>query len=93
MVVMAASMDSHRPDRVPGLIPARRPAMDRSWHGEPPQITSTGSTDFQSMAVTSPRLGMSGWWASRIVHGPGSTSDTQETRPPVTDCTPMSSPP
>ena len=44
MVAMASRMDSHRLERVPGVMPARRPAMLRSWQGEPPLMMSTGST-------------------------------------------------
>ena len=51
---MASHMDAHSPERVPALMPLRAPAMDTSWQGEPPQITSTGSTCDQSTAVTSP---------------------------------------
>ena len=60
MTAMASRMDSHRLERVPGVMPARRPAMLRSWQGEPPLMMSTGSTVAQSMRVMSPRLGASG---------------------------------
>ena len=57
---MASRMDSHRLERVPGVMPARRPAMLRSWQGEPPLMMSTGSTVDQSTLVMSPKLGASG---------------------------------
>ncbi len=37
-----------------------RPTVDTSWQGNPPQITSTGSTAFQSIVVMSPRFGTPG---------------------------------
>ncbi|KRC37497.1 hypothetical protein ASE15_05130 [Oerskovia sp. Root22] len=54
MVSMASHMDAHRPDRVPAFMPARFPAWDRSWQGEPPVMMSTGSTSAQLILVTSP---------------------------------------
>ncbi len=91
----ASSIDSHRADRVPSLIPARRPAVLKSWHGEPPQMTSTGSTWVQSTFVMSPRFGTPGHLTSASRHGPGSTSHTHETdvSPPSAMRTPSSSPP
>jgi hypothetical protein len=44
IAVIAWNMDSHRPERVSLVMPARAPASERSVQGEPPQITSTGST-------------------------------------------------
>lgn len=60
MMSMASHMDAHRPDRVPAFMPARLPACDRSWQGDPPVMTSTFGTECQSTLVTSPRLGTSG---------------------------------
>ena len=60
MAAMASRMEAHRLDRVPSVMPARRPAWLRSWQGEPPLMMSTGSTVDQSTAVMSPRLGASG---------------------------------
>ena len=50
---MASRMATHRLERVPSVFPARRPAAERSWQGEPPVMMSTGSTADQSTAVTS----------------------------------------
>src|SRR5699024_5570178 len=44
MMSMASHMDAQRPDRVPSFMPARLPACERSWQGEPPVMMSTGST-------------------------------------------------
>ena len=60
MVAMASRMEAHRLDRVPSVMPARRPAWLRSWHGDPPVMMSTGSTAAQSTRVMSPRLGTPG---------------------------------
>lgn len=57
---MASHMDAHRPERVPAFMPARLPAWDRSWQGEPPVMTSTRGTVVQLILVTSPRLGTLG---------------------------------
>lgn len=90
---MARAMCSHSPERVPGPRPLRLPAWDTSWQGNPPVSTSTGSTEAQSTAVTSPRLGTPGqWWASTF-DAAGSTSACQATVPPSTACAPISSPP
>lgn len=45
---------SHRPERVPGFMPSRFPAWERSWHGNPPHSTSTRGRVDQSMAAMSP---------------------------------------
>ena len=60
MVAMASRMDTHKLERVPSVMPARRPAWLRSWQGEPPLMMSTRGTVAQSMLVMSPRLGASG---------------------------------
>lgn len=60
MMSMASHMDAHSPERVPDFMPARLPACERSWHGDPPVMTSTGSTADQSSLVTSPRFGACG---------------------------------
>ncbi|OJX69347.1 MAG: hypothetical protein BGO94_12520 [Micrococcales bacterium 72-143] len=57
---IAVAICAHRPERVPGARPARLPTVETSWQGNPPQITSTGSTCRQSTWVMSPRLGMPG---------------------------------
>lgn len=57
MMSMASHMDAQSPERVPGRIPSRFPAWDRSWQGDPPVMTSTGSTAVQSTVVMSPRFG------------------------------------
>lgn len=38
MVSIASHIDAHRPERVPALMPARFPAWERSWQGEPPGL-------------------------------------------------------
>lgn len=92
--VIAWNIDFHSPERVSLDMPARAPASERSVQGEPPQITSTGSTWLQSMRVMSPRLGTSGWWWARMAWGPGSMSLTQARRAgPRASCTPSSRPP
>ena len=44
----------NRPDRSPAR-PARFPATERSWHGEPPVITSTTGTSYPLIFVISPK--------------------------------------
>ena len=53
MVSIAVRIAPHRFERVPSVMPARRPARDTSWQGNPPVMMSTGSTAAQSTAVTS----------------------------------------
>ena len=53
MVSMAERIAPHRFERVPSVMPARRPARLTSWQGKPPAMMSTGSTSAQSTAVTS----------------------------------------
>ena len=93
MMSMASHIDAHRPERVPGFMPARLPAVLTSWQGDPPVMTSTGSTRRQSTAVTSPRFGTPGNRCARIRDGAGATSASHVVSPPMTDWTPMSSPP
>ena len=54
MMLIASRMLTHRFERVPSVMPARFPAAERSWHGEPPVMMSTGDTSCQSTFVTSP---------------------------------------
>lgn len=53
MISTAERIAPHRFERVPSVMPARRPARDTSWQGNPPVMMSTGSTAAQSTAVTS----------------------------------------
>ena len=76
---MAYAICVHIPERVPGLIPARFPAVDTSWQGKPPVSTSTGSTRAQSTAVTSPRFGTPGNRASSTFDGARSNSTCHTT--------------
>lgn len=71
---IASHIDAHSPERVPVFIPARFPACERSWHGEPPVMMSTGSTLDQSTVVTSCRFGTSGQWCARTADGALSNS-------------------
>ena len=80
MVSIASHIDAHRPERVPVFMPARRPAWDRSWQGDPPVMMSTGSTWVQSIFVMSPRLGASGKLWARIFDGAFSISLTHARR-------------
>src|SRR5690606_35039879 len=75
------------------MSPWRRPAWDTSWQGNPPVMTSTGSTWDQSAVVMSPRLGTSGQWWARIFDGFASNSQCQATVPPMACLTPTSRPP
>jgi hypothetical protein len=92
-VSIASAKCDQRPDRVPSFSPARLPASETSWHGNPPQITSTGSTVFQSTMVTSPKLGTLGNRVSRIFDGALSNSQCQTTSPPMAFMMPSSRPP
>ena len=88
---MASLIWTHKLERVPSVIPARRPALDKSWQGLPPAMMSTGSTVDQSIVVMSPRFGASGnRWASTL-HAPLSISDTHAVRAPNTSSTARSS--
>ncbi len=49
----------NRPERSPSK-PALAPATDRSWHGEPPAMMSTGGSFAPSSLVMSPTWTMSG---------------------------------
>ena len=93
MVAMACVMASQRPERVPGRIPLRCPATERSWQGEPPVMMSTGSTRAQLTAVTSPRFGASGNRWVRTLLGPASISETHAVRTSVSVPSPSDSPP
>lgn len=64
---MASRMATHRLERVPSVMPARFPACERSWQGEPPVRMSTRGTVDQSTVVMSPMFGTSGKrWASTL---------------------------
>jgi hypothetical protein len=93
MMSMASHMDAHRPDRVPARIPFRFPAWLRSWHGDPPVMTSTGSTVDQSTFVTSQRFGTSGWWWAMTDAGPLSSSAYHVSSVSRTDSRASSMPP
>lgn len=80
------------PDLVPCRRPARAPAADTSWHGNPAHSTSTGSICDQSTAVMSPRFGTPGKRCARIFDAPLSLSATQASSPPVTAWTAMPRP-
>lgn len=91
--LIASRMFTHRLERVPSVMPARFPAADRSWHGEPPVRMSTGSTVSQLICVTSRWLGTPGqWWASTL-DGAGSNSQNHAGDAPVTASTARSRPP
>lgn len=93
MVSTAERIAPHRFERVPSVMPARRPARDTSWQGKPPAMMSTGSTDAQSTAVTSRRFGTPGQWWARTAEGASSHSACQTVRAPNTDSIARSSPP
>lgn len=93
MMLMASRMLTHRFERVPSVMPARLPAAERSWQGEPPVMMSTRGTVDQSTFVTSPRFGTSGQWWARIFDGDASNSTNHAGRAPVTASTAMSRPP
>lgn len=77
MVATASRMATHRLERVPSVMPRRRPAWERSWQGVPPLMMSTGSTAAQSMVVMSPWFGASGQCSAMIFDGAGSNSEYQ----------------
>ena len=93
MVAIASRMDTHRFERVPSVMPARRPAADRSWHGLPPLMMSTGSTCDQSTVVTSRWFGMPGQWCAMIFDGASSNSAYQVSSASKTSSTAIPSPP
>lgn len=63
-----------RPDLAPES-PARAPATDRSWHGLPPQMMSTGGSAAPSSFVISPTWSMSGNQCCVTLMGNGSISE------------------
>ena len=66
------------PERAPAR-PARVPeATDRSWHGLPPQMMSTGGSFAPSSLVMSPTWIMSGnhFWVTRMGNGSISLAQT-----------------
>ena len=92
-VSMALANSDQRPERVPVFMPRRRPARDTSWQGNPPARMSTGSTVAQSIRVTSPWLGTSGWWKLSTFDGALSNSENHAGREPNTASTAMPKPP
>jgi len=50
---IALANSDHKPERVPSFSPARLPARDKSWQGNPPVRMSTGSTFVKSTFETS----------------------------------------
>jgi len=81
----------HSPDLSPAR-PLRLPATDTSWHGNPPQITSTGSSSSPTAHTSSKRRASGQCFASTVRHH-GSRSTCHTVRPPVAASTPRSSPP
>lgn len=65
-----------RPDRSPSR-PRRVPATDRSWHGLPPQMMSTGGNAAPSSFVMSPTWSISGKWCFVTSMGKASISLAQ----------------
>lgn len=92
MTAMASRISPQRFDLVPVVMPARLPALLKSWQGVPAVMTSTFGTLAQSTFVTSPRFGTSGQWWARILDGAASNSAHHDISPPRTDCTPIPSP-
>ena len=91
---MAWRIITHRLDRVPSVMPARRPAVDRSWQGEPPSKRSIlPAHGDQSMWLISPRFGTPGNRWARILHGPVSMSETNAVSAPNTSSTARVKPP
>lgn len=78
---------------MPGARPARLPTVETSWHGKPPQSTSTGGTSRQSMVVMSPRLGASGQWWAKMRETCSLFSENQIVSAPSACSTARSSPP
>lgn len=95
---MARATCSHSPERVPGAMPARLPALETSWQGNPAVSTSTGSTAVQSTVVMSPWLGTPGQWRARMraaywCLSSGSNWQCHTARAPITCSTARSRPP
>ena len=93
MILIASRILTHKFERVPSVMPARLPAAERSWQGDPPVMMSTVGMVSQSTLVTSPWLGTSGQWWARIFDGAASYSTNHAGVAPVTCSTAMSSPP
>jgi hypothetical protein len=91
-MAMASRMLTQRFERVPSVMPARRPAWDRSWHGVPPLMMFTGSIAAQSIFVMSPRLGMWGYRWARILDGAAANSLNATACAPNTASTAMPRP-
>jgi hypothetical protein len=93
MVATASLICTQRFERVPSVIPRRFPAPDKSWHGVPPAMMSTGSTADQSMRVMSPWFGTPGQCFASTFDGAASNSENHAVRAPKNASTAMSSPP
>ena len=72
---MTLSASKKRLERFPSTKPSRLPAMDKSWQGDPIEITSTASIFPPSISVMDPRCLIVGkrFVVTRI--GNGSISD------------------
>ena len=90
---MHSRICTHRFDRVPSVIPRRRPAVPGPEHGVPPVTMSTFGTDAQSIAVMSPRFGTPGQCASSTRDGAASYSANHADSAPKNSSTARSSPP
>jgi len=84
---MAWHTSIQTPERVPLRSPARFPAADTSWQGNPAVSTSTGSTADQSTTVMSPRFFTAGKRCARMAAAPSSLSATHASSPPSTSWT------
>ena len=71
-----------RDDRAPPN-PARFPATDKSWHGNPPDQISALGMSSDLIAVMSPKLGVSGQWRFKTADAYGSISECDTVRIPA----------
>lgn len=94
---MASAMWAQIPVRVPLPMPARLPASDTSWQGNPAVTMSTGPcssrTACQLVVVRSPRFGTLGMRWLMMRAAPGSMSEHQAVVVPNTASTAASRPP
>lgn len=89
--LMIRVASKNNPLRLPSN-PARLPATDKSWHGDPNVMTSTGGRSAPLTVATSPQRGTVGQWWARVCWQCGSHSTCHPHSHPAAS-SPRSKPP
>lgn len=90
--LMMRANSRHRPERFPAR-PAPFPAPERSWHGKPPQMRSTGARVARPTVHTSSNRFASGQCLASTALQKGSFSTCQSVGPSPAHSSPSSKPP